>query len=148
VMLNVIHPCNVLCRSGPESLEHLTVCSEKFLASDGGQVQGYQGNEHLEGTAVMKIVMTMVFAAMCTLLVQAPALATHAIIPSRSRHVYLCHPTMTSVRCPRDYLLVICRLRHRGRAGAAALAAVHGGWQHTDRSGAAPRLAQRQPAQG
>lgn len=40
-----------ICRSGSESLEHLTVCSEKFLASDGGQVQGYQGNENLEGTA-------------------------------------------------------------------------------------------------
>ena len=40
-----------ICRSGPESLEHLTVCSEKFLASDGGQVQGYQGSENLEGTA-------------------------------------------------------------------------------------------------
>lgn len=48
-----MHPWIHPCRSGPESLEHLTVCSEKFLASDGGHVRGYQGNEHLEGAFVL-----------------------------------------------------------------------------------------------
>jgi hypothetical protein len=48
------HKCScdvTLGRSGPESLKHLTACSETFLASDGGRKQGYQGEEELEGTA-------------------------------------------------------------------------------------------------